>query len=91
MQKRYAVVVDGKVEQIVLWDKDNPSAALWKPVVGVAVECPEDLHLGATYDGQDFTQPPQKPSGQAEQVGQDNLTDDERAKLKQLIAKSHGS
>ena len=88
MIKRYAIVVEGIVKEIVLWDKDKPSAAKWKPKEGEAVECPDDLHLGASYDGKKFTQPKKKRSEGGPQVGTDGLTDDERVTLKELLAKA---
>jgi len=92
MQKRYAIVVNGIVQEIVLWDKDKPSAAKWKPREGEAIECPDDLHLGATYDGKKFTNPPHTPSAHEiqEKVGPDNLTESERATFKSLAAKVAG-
>jgi len=89
---RHAIVRNGVVEQITLWDPVN--APGWKPPQGsIAVACPDDLHLGATYDGQYFTNPPSIPNvpPPIEPVGQDGLTDDERKELKRLIKKSHGN
>lgn len=85
---RYAIVIDGTVSQITLWD----GRGAWKPANGIAIPCPDDLHLGATYDGQAFTQPVQAPSvgQQAEKIGADNLTDSERATFKALAAKVAG-
>ncbi len=88
---RYAIVRDGVVEQITLWDADT--APGWKPPAGcIAVQCPDDLHLGASYDGKAFTQPVPKVSApdQQEIVGPDNLTDSERATFKALAAKVAG-
>ncbi len=87
---RYAIVQDGVVEQITLWDA--VAAPGWNPPKGTqAVLCPDDLHLGATWDGQAFTNPTQKPSGpEQDKVGADNLTDSERATFKALAAKVAG-
>lgn len=88
---RYAIVRDGVVEQITLWDAD--SAPGWQPPAGCeAVQCPDDLHLGATYNGKTFTKPKPAPSAQAvaEAIGPDNLTESERATFKMLAAKVAG-
>lgn len=87
MIKRYAVVLNGVVTDIVLWDEI--SAPNWRPLnAGQVIECPDDLHLGATHDGKKFTQPVQAPSTSALAVaGPDGLTDDERQTLKELVAK----
>lgn len=76
------------VEQITLWDEVE--APGWKPPKGMeAIQCPDDVHLGATYYGSTFTNPEQAPSQGPEQekVGPDNLTDSERQTLKELVAK----
>lgn len=85
---RYAIVIDGIVSQITLWD----GKGAWKPANGIAVPCPDDLHLGAAYDGKDFTQPVETPSSSPaqEKIGADNLTDSERATFKMLAAKVAG-
>lgn len=89
--KRYAIVVSGLTAQITLWDPvESP---FWRPVNGgVAIQCPDDTQIGATYDGQDFTNPPQTPSQSdtVEKVGPDNLTDSERTTFKTLAAKVAG-
>jgi hypothetical protein len=86
---RHAIIRDGIVEQIVLWDKSKPSAAKWAPPAGtICIPCPDDLHLGATYDGKEFKQPEPVESASAGNVGADGLTDDERVTLKGLLAKA---
>ena len=86
---RHAIIRNGIVEQIVLWDKSQPAAAKWQPPKGtICVPCPDDLHLGASYDGNEFTQPAQKQSASEPQVGTDGLTDSERVTLKELLAKA---
>lgn len=88
MIKRYAVIKNGVVEQITLWDREK--APKWAPPQGCTViECGDDLHLGATYDGKKFSPPAQRKSiAQTDPVGADNLTDTERTTLKELLAKA---
>lgn len=91
MNSRYAIVRDGVVEQITLWDAQGSPG--WKPPQGTqAIPCPDDTQIGATYDGQDFTNPPQTPSqpAPADKIGPDNLTDSERTTFKTLAAKVAG-
>lgn len=87
---KYALVRNGVVEQITLWDAQ--AAPAWKPPLGlIAIPCPDDIQIGATYDGVTFTNPPQRPS-QPDQdpIGPDNLTNSERATFKSLAAKVAG-
>lgn len=84
---RYAIVINGIVDQITVWDGQGA----WKPAKGIAIPCPDDTQLGATYDGQTFTNPPQKPSQpDLDPIGPDNLTNSERATFKALAAKVAG-
>lgn len=86
---RYAVVSAGIVQQIILWD----GVSGWTPPKGSqAVPAADDTQIGASFDGKQFTNPPQIQSApmQEEVVGQDNLTDSERATFKLLAAKVAG-
>jgi hypothetical protein len=55
----YAIVEQGKVTNITLWD----GVSSWTPAAGEAVACPENVGIGWTYDGQTWTAPePETPS-----------------------------
>ena len=92
MIKRYAVIRDGVVEQITLWDAEK--APKWKPPAGTSVvSCAETVYLGDLYAKGQFAHPivsAKAASEIIEVVGQDNLTDSERATFKALAAKVAG-
>jgi hypothetical protein len=69
MVSRYAVVVDGLVANVVLWD----ASAAWEPpqnAVLVQLTKSQAVDVGNSYDGKSFTsQPPEpNPLAQAEAV-----------------------
>lgn len=53
--RRYAVIVNCMVVNVVLWDGE----AEWQPAEGVAVECPEHVSPGWLHDGAVFSPPPE--------------------------------
>jgi len=53
----YAIIEQGKVTNVTLWDGITP----WTPAAGEAVACPENVGIGWTYDGTDWTPPPPPP------------------------------
>lgn len=63
--KRYAIVASGAVLNIVLWDGKPPKKVGglvfgWSPPAGTeAVECPEDVGLGWTYENGEWSPPVQ--------------------------------
>ncbi|RXF67677.1 hypothetical protein [Hansschlegelia zhihuaiae] len=52
--ERYAVVIDGVVDNVVLWDGE----ADWSPDGGDAVRCGDEVEIGWTYEGGAFRAPP---------------------------------
>ncbi|HCP5374678.1 TPA: hypothetical protein OEH38_002574 [Escherichia coli] len=54
MNNVYAVVENGVVINIVVWDGQSE----WQPVTGEAVSCPAQVGIGWLYDGSNFSQPP---------------------------------
>jgi hypothetical protein len=73
------------VEQIILLKPESK----WKAPEGCeCIPCDDTLHLGASYNGKGFINPTPKPSQPVvDKVGQDGLTDSERATFKELAAK----
>lgn len=53
MQGRYAVIYNGKIDNICLWDGATP----WQPEVGDVVECGEGWAIGGTYENGVYTPP----------------------------------
>jgi hypothetical protein len=53
MGMNYAIIEQGKVTNITLWDGVTP----WTPAAGEAVACPENVGIGWTYDGETWTAP----------------------------------
>jgi hypothetical protein len=54
---RWALVVGGVVENIIIWDGDT---SRWQPPAGaqvVAVAAGQACSIGWTYDGSTFTEP----------------------------------
>ena len=82
---RHAIVRNGIVEQIILLKPESK----WKSPEGCeCIPCADALHLGATWDGQEFTQPaPKESQPVVDKVGPDGLTDSERVTFKALAAK----
>ncbi|MFW5400556.1 hypothetical protein V2A85_12710 [Yersinia sp. 1252 StPb PI] len=50
---KYAVVLNGVVINIVVWDGESD----WSPEVGETVECDDAVSIGWTYDGSLFSDP----------------------------------
>ena len=84
---RYAIIRNGVVEQIILWDGVND----WRPPSGTElIQCDDTVNLGDLYGGKKFSKPivsAKVASEIIEVVGSDNLTDTERATFKMLAAK----
>ena len=61
MADRYAMVRDGKVENVVLWDGDSKT---WQPPAGVEMVKSDDAAPGDGYDDKDgsFTPAPSPPT-----------------------------
>jgi hypothetical protein len=53
----YAIIEQGKVTNVTLWDGITP----WTPAAGEAVACPENVGIGWTYDGQTWAAPEPAP------------------------------
>lgn len=86
---KYALVKNGIVEQVILWD----GVSGWTPPKGMqVVPASDDTQIGGKFDGKSLTNPAPKPSvsATADSVGADNLTDSERATFKALAAKVAG-
>lgn len=64
MDNCYAVVKDGVVINIVVWDGETE----WQPDDGFAVKTDGSVGIGWLYDGETFTQPPVEPPSQAQLV-----------------------
>jgi hypothetical protein len=61
----YAIVRDGRVENTCLWDGITP----WEPPAGTtAIPCPDNVAIGYTYDGAEWT-PPSAPPPEVRKVG----------------------
>lgn len=69
MNNVYAVVENGVVINIVIWDGKSE----WKPVTGQAVLCPSQVGIGWLYDGSHFSQPP-VPEQTPEELAAANMT-----------------
>ena len=55
MVSRWAIIRDGVVENVCLWDGDTSK---WKPEAGRdAVPAPDHVGIGWAYDGQDWAEP----------------------------------
>lgn len=55
---KYAIVEQNTVTNITLWDGVTP----WTPPVGTeAVACPDNVGIGWTYDGSNWTEPEPPP------------------------------
>ncbi|WP_036305384.1 hypothetical protein [Methylopila sp. 73B] len=58
--QRFAVVVDGLVDNVVMWDGESE----WTPQHGKAWRCPQRVAAGWLCSGEgQFTQPPGVPAG----------------------------
>lgn len=51
--KKYAMISDGVVINVVEWDEDGT----WDPVAAGAIPCPDNVSVGWLYDGEVFTDP----------------------------------
>ncbi len=51
---RYAVVIDGLVDNVVLWDGQSA----WQPPQGSVVACPDEVAPGWQYDPTSGFSPP---------------------------------
>ena len=61
---RYAIVSNGTVENVSEWDGVTP----WEPPAGTtAVACPDNVAIGYTYDGAEWT-PPSAPPAEVRRV-----------------------
>lgn len=80
MNKLYAVVEDGRVTNIVLWDGETE----WTPSSGYAVQCDEGAGIGWLYADGKFTAPVIAKS--ADEIANENLamakSEYERASVK---------
>jgi hypothetical protein len=54
MGMKYAIVEQNTVTNVTLWD----GVSAWTPAAGEAVACPDNVGIGWTYDGTDWTPPP---------------------------------
>ena len=54
---RYAIVEQGKVSNITIWDGVTP----WAPSAGEAIICPDNVAIGWTYDGTNWSEPEPVP------------------------------
>ena len=68
MNNIYAVVENGVVINIVVWDGQSE----WQPVTGEAVSCPAQVGIGWLYDGSNFSQPP-TPEQTPEELASANM------------------
>lgn len=57
MESIYAVVNDGIVTNIVLWDGESE----WEPGSGIAIPIDGPCGIGWGYDGENFVAPEQDP------------------------------
>ena len=64
MGSTYAVVKDGIVINIVVWDGETE----WQPDEGYAVKTDGSVGIGWLYDGETFTPPPVAPPSHAQLV-----------------------
>jgi len=64
MDNSYAVVKDGIVINIVVWDGETE----WQPDEGYAVKTDGSVGIGWLYDGNDFTPPPESMPTQEELI-----------------------
>ncbi len=64
MSNAYAVVKDGIVINIVVWDGETE----WQPDEGYAVKTDGSVGIGWLYDGETFTPPPVAPPSHAQLV-----------------------
>lgn len=56
-EQRYAVVRDGVVENVVVWDGESD----WQPPEGTTLVLSDEAGPGDTHDGKTFT-PPEPPT-----------------------------
>lgn len=64
MSNAYAVIKDGIVINIVVWDGETE----WQPDEGYAVKTDGSVGIGWLYDGETFTPPPVAPPSHAQLV-----------------------
>ncbi|ELP6610555.1 tail fiber assembly protein [Escherichia coli] len=64
MDNCYAVVKDGIVINVVVWDGETE----WQPDEGYAVKTDGSVGICWLYDGETFTQPPVEPPSHAQLV-----------------------
>lgn len=81
--KRIAIIKNGVVENIAVWDGVSP----WNPPADskVDITAKPDIVIGAAYDGKDFTNPAPKP---IETAPEQKKIDDLDARLKAIEAKA---
>lgn len=54
--KRYAILISGTVDNVVLWDGETECAAI--PQTAIALQDDSPVGPGYVYDGATFTAPP---------------------------------
>lgn len=57
METIYAVVEDGVVTNLAVWDGESD----WEPETGIAVKVESPCGIGWGYDGENFVAPEQDP------------------------------
>lgn len=57
MSNTYAVIENGTVVNVVLWDGESD----WSPDIGIAVPAGDDVGIGWSYKKGKFTPPPSPP------------------------------
>lgn len=71
--KEFAVVKDGLVVNIILWDGEDTSFA--KDIDGELIAIPEDsqINIEWSYDGKEFTSPPEPEKTKKQLIQEANL------------------
>ena len=55
MSSRYAMILNGKVDNICLWDGDTKK---WQPPEAyICIPAPDNIGIGWTYDGNTWAEP----------------------------------
>jgi len=77
---RYAVVKDGIVKNVIIWNGDTA----YEVEGEVLIEATADTHIGGTYDGAFHYVVPTPPEPTAEQVARQAKLDSVKSKLEAL-------